>query len=57
MLPTFVRLHFRIKTVGVRKTSLEVEYYFENAMDLTDPTTQDFCSVRTQINLGLSKKT
>lgn len=56
MLPTFVRLHFRIKTVGARKTSLEVEYYFENAMDLTDPTTQDFCSVRTQINLGLSKK-
>ena len=56
MLPAFVRLHFRIKTVGVRKTSLEVEYYFENAMDLTDPTTQDFCSVRTQINLGLSKK-
>lgn len=53
----FCPLTLRIKTVGVKKTSLEGEYYFENAMDLSDPTPQAFCSVRTQINLGLSKKT
>ena len=38
MLLTFVLLHLLIKTVGVRKTFLEVECCFENGMDLMDPT-------------------
>ena len=57
MLLTFVLLHLLIKAVGVRKTFLEIEYCFENGMDLIDSTMKDFCSLRTHLNRGLSKKT